>query len=214
MKTFKDGGAIAVVGSDFVDLQTSPAVWFEEGSEIYQKLEQGGLSILSTEELISTCKALGIGVTEVLKLKLRELAELAVETEEQQDLVETTFEVVKAMPLYQDFEEASLRAKELQGKIKDLRSDVNSLTIEAYRQTKEKKPVSGVGVRVGKALVYDVEKAREFCLAELPQALKLDTSVFEKYAKGVQEVKPLDFVNIEEKVTATIAGDLSEYKEV
>ena len=211
MKAIKDGDAFAVVGSDFVDLQTSPAVWFEEGSEIYQKLEQGGLSALSAEELISICKALGIGVTEALRSKLKELAELAVETEERQYLVETTFEMVKAMPLYQDFEEASLRAKELQGKMKNLRSDINALTIEAYRQTKEKRPVSGVGVRVGKALVYDVEKAREFCLAELPQALKLDTSAFERYAKGVQEVKPLDFVSVEEKVTATIAGDLSEY---
>ena len=214
MKAIKDGDAFAVVGSDFVDLQTSPAVWFEEGSEIYQKLEQGGLSALSAEELISICKALGIGVTEALRSKLKELAELAVETEERQYLVETTFEMVKAMPLYQDFEEASLRAKELQGKMKNLRSDINALTIEAYRQTKEKRPVSGVGVRVGKALVYDVEKAREFCLAELPQALKLDTSAFERYAKGVQEVKPLDFVSVEEKVTATIAGDLSEYWEV
>ena len=214
MKAIKDGDAFAVVGSDFVDLQTSPAVWFEEGSEIYQKLEQGGLSALSAEELISICKALGIGVTEALRSKLKELAELAVETEERQYLVETTFEMVKAMPLYQDFEEASLRSKELQGKMKNLRSDINALTIEAYRQTKEKRPVSGVGVRVGKALVYDVEKAREFCLAELPQALKLDTSAFERYAKGVQEVKPLDFVSVEEKVTATIAGDLSEYWEV
>jgi len=214
MKAIKDGNAFAVVGSDFVDLQTSPAVWFEEGSEIYQRLDRDGLAALSPEELIGICKALGIGVTEALRSKLKELAELTVETEEQQGLVETTFEMVKASPLYQDFEEANLRAKELQAKMKGLRTEVNALTIEAYRQTKDKKPVSGVGVRVGKALVYDVEKAREFCLAELPQALKLDTSAFEKYAKGVQEVKPLDFVEFEEKLTPTIAGGLSEYTEV
>ena len=58
---------------------------------------------------------------------------------------------------------------------------------------------------------YDDDLAFAYCRSELPQALKLDKRIFEKFIKGVQEVRPLDFVTVEEKITPTIASDLSEY---
>jgi vacuolar-type H+-ATPase subunit I/STV1 len=148
-----------------------------------------------------------------LQDKIRELAELRKTTEHKQELMETRFEAVKASPLYHEFAEEEAAVKELQEQMQALRSEINALTIAAYQQTGDKKPTFGVGIRVGKSYIYDQDVAKSYCLAELPEALRLDTRTFVKYVKGVQDVKPLNFVTVEEKITATIASDLSEYLE-
>ena len=58
---------------------------------------------------------------------------------------------------------------------------------------------------------YNEQVAFDYCFGNLHEALKLDRRIFEKYAKGVQDVTPLDFVTFDDYPTATIASDLSEY---
>lgn len=95
--------------------------------------------------------------------------------------------------------------------VSTLRDEINQLTLLAYATTGNKKPAPGVGIRVSKSLAYDELKARDYCVNNLVEALKLDKRAFEKYANGVSEVKPLDFVTIIEIPSATIATDLGEY---
>ena len=147
----------------------------------------------------------------MLQEKLRELAELNRKHEEVKSVVDKLEKVIHALPEYEAFNLASSDAKKVSDEIASIRSEINTLTIEAYERTGEKKPAPGVGIRVSMSYDYDDDLAFAYCRSELPQALKLDKRTFEKFIKGVQEVRPLDFVTVEEKVTPTIASDLSEY---
>ena len=82
---------------------------------------------------------------------------------------------------------------------------LRKMTIEAYRQTGEKQPAPGVGVRVTTRLRYELNKAFEWA-QDHHIALKLDVGTFEKLAKA----QPLPFVEMIEDAQATIAADLQK----
>ena len=102
---------------------------------------------------------------------------------------------------------------DLIGEIKDL-SEVTQeyelrlreLTIKAYQDTGNKKPVDGVGIRELTKLDYDPKEALKWAL-EHRIALSLDKKTFEGFAKTT----PLDFVAVTEELQATIATDLTQY---
>ena len=142
---------------------------------------------------------------------LYELARANENLENSNDEVDRRKEELKQCPAYVLLSAAEEEAQKTKSNIQELRSEVNALTLEAYEKTGEKKPAPGVGIKVGKKLVYREIDAFDYCQESLPAALKLDTGKFEKYAKAVYEVQPLDFVTIEEVPQATIAKDLSEY---
>ncbi|MDY6993196.1 MAG: hypothetical protein SVR94_11410 [Pseudomonadota bacterium] len=144
---------------------------------------------------------------------LHELALLNAAHQDALEDVEQAENALHALPEYQVLGEKSEQAQKIRDEIAATRKIINGLTVTAYQQTGEKKPAHGVGIRVGKSYIYDQEVAMSYCRSELPQALKLDKRTFEKYVKGVQDVKPLDLVTVEETITPTIASDLSEYLE-
>ena len=82
---------------------------------------------------------------------------------------------------------------------------LRELTLQAYKDTGNKAPSPGVGIRIITKLIYDVGKAFEWA-KQHGLALKLDTPAFEKIAKAS---KP-DFVENREEAQATIATDLSK----
>jgi hypothetical protein len=99
-------------------------------------------------------------------------------------------------------EQAKLDLKEREGY---LRLDI----VEHYEETGDKKPHPKLGVRVLEVPVYKEGAAINFAVTNVvPTLLKLDKVAFKSYAKGVRASAPLPFVEWEEKVTATIAGDL------
>lgn len=150
----------------------------------------------------------------MLQDKLRQLAELNRSLEENQVWLETKEENLKRLPEYQDVESVRNERDNLKAEIDTVRAEVNALTLESYLLTDNKKPAPGVGIRIVKTMEYSEQVAFDYCFGNLHEALKLDKRTFEKYAKGVQDVKPLDFVTFDEKVTATIASDLTEYLDV
>lgn len=152
--------------------------------------------------------------TEMLQQKLKELAELYLGLEIIKTAEQSQDEKVKALPEYQALENIREGKKQQESDIENLRAEVKNLTMEAYLETDNKKPAPGVGIRVLTKYEYDETKAFDYCLHDLPEALKLDARKFEKYVKGVQDVKPLPFVSVEEYPTATIASDLTEYLDV
>lgn len=147
----------------------------------------------------------------MLQEKLKSLASLRRDLEENEAWREAKFEKVKALPEYQEFEKLRQERSDIADKIEALRSEINKLTLQAYQETGEKSPANGVSVRVYTNYSYDEEKAFGYCRGRLPAALKLDKRKFEKYVKGVQDVQPLEFVAVEEDPRPTIASDLSEY---
>lgn len=82
-------------------------------------------------------------------------------------------------------------------------AQLRDLTLAAYRETGNKAPAPGVGIRIGSKLLYDVAQAFTWA-KQHGLALKLDAAAFEKIAKA----SPPDFVVTEPQVTATIASDL------
>lgn len=101
----------------------------------------------------------------------------------------------------------SARVAEWRNFAESLDSEARRAALDAYRETGNKKPHPALGVRVSKAIRYDPEIARKYCLDKLPGLMVLDAKRFEKVAMEY----PLEFVEIGEAVQATIAQDLSEY---
>lgn len=76
----------------------------------------------------------------------------------------------------------------------------------AFRETGNKKPAPGVGVRVSKKLIYPERRALDWALQHAPVLVmrSLDKKAFE----ALMKTQPQDFVTEEETVTITLATDL------
>lgn len=92
-----------------------------------------------------------------------------------------------------------------------LRGAIKETGEAEYTATGSKRPHPAVGVRLMPRVCYDQAVAVAYCREKLPNALKLDVSAFEKFAKAVHSVQPLDFVRIEHEPQITISTDLSQY---
>jgi hypothetical protein len=89
---------------------------------------------------------------------------------------------------------------------REAESILRSLTIGAYKETGEKKPAPGVGVRSETVVEYDELHAIEWARKhdEGKPCLKLNRATFERAAKALN----LDFVEKSVELRATIARDL------
>jgi hypothetical protein len=95
--------------------------------------------------------------------------------------------------------------------VDELSVQLRELAIHDYWTTGSKKPHPAMGIRVTTVLEYGPSEAEDWARINLPAALTLNKSVFETYAKTMAKVNPVPFVFIDDKPTATIATDLSEY---
>jgi hypothetical protein len=219
MRIIKDGNAFAVVRDDFVNLQESPAYFFEEKTIPLAELDVFGLEGIPPELWPPICEALDVDPKEVIKERLGLLADELNVYDDALDNVEDAKIELEATEEWETLEGAKKHSYSIKESIDHNRNVINALTVLAYKQSGEKqdkKPVPGVGIRVGQLLKYDQGKAVDHCKENLPAAIvrSVDKKLFESYAKTLAANKtPLDFVTVEEKITPTIAKDLSEYLE-
>jgi len=82
---------------------------------------------------------------------------------------------------------------------------LRSLTVQAFKETGNKEPAPGVGIREVAILDYEDKAAFKWAV-EHNMALQLNTKAFEKLVKT--EPDAFDFVKITKKPQATIAADL------
>lgn len=80
---------------------------------------------------------------------------------------------------------------------------LRELTLQNYKETGNKAPEPGVGIREVSKLLYDPKTALNWAI-EHKMALKLDTSAFAKIAKA----SPPDFVSSIPGIQATISPNL------
>lgn len=80
---------------------------------------------------------------------------------------------------------------------------LREMALDYYKNTGNKHPVSGVGIRIMQRLSYDKELALSWA-KQHGLALQLDTTTFEKMAR----VTPPAFIEIIHEPQATIATDL------
>lgn len=106
---------------------------------------------------------------------------------------------------------AQERVKEISSEEARLETQLRDLAVEIYLQDSSTKKLNEyVSIRENTELVYSKEQARNWAQDKLPQAITLDTKIFEKYARAVEDVSPLDFVQYDKRPTAAIAKDLSK----
>lgn len=83
--------------------------------------------------------------------------------------------------------------------VQQLEEEIRELAINEYNIDEIKKFDCGVGIRITKVLEYDKDKAFDWAI-EHNLCLTLDKKNFEKLAK----IQSFDFVEVKDKVTATI----------
>jgi hypothetical protein len=91
-----------------------------------------------------------------------------------------------------------------------LTETVRSRAVTVYAETGEKKLPGISSFSPVKTFSYDLNVARKYCEEHFPEAIVLDTRLFEKFAEE-QTVKPLDFFEVKTTTTAKIKSDLSEF---
>lgn len=96
-------------------------------------------------------------------------------------------------------------------KVSDLSTLVTNRAILEYLTTNNKKPCAGISITEETVLTYTEEEALEWCKANLPAALKLDKSFFEKHAKGVKNTAPISFVIFSKKNAVSKSQDLDQF---
>jgi hypothetical protein len=99
---------------------------------------------------------------------------------------------------------ADLKMEE--GILSQFENSVRELTIEAFKQTGNKQPCDGVGIREVTKYNYDPKNALTWA-KEHNLALKLDDAAFKKIIKADTP----EFVEVIIEPQATIATDLSKY---
>ena len=85
----------------------------------------------------------------------------------------------------------------------DEEAELRERTLKAYKETGNKAPAPGVGIREVTKLDYDTKVAFDWAI-EHTMALKLDVSAFTKIVKA----SPPDFVKVSLEPQATIATNL------
>jgi len=147
--------------------------------------------------------------TEALTAKLKELAKVR----HLQDVALGTMTgleaIVQATPQWKQFQEAKNTQRELADMGTALQDSVRELTMAAYQETGEVKPVDGVHVKEYTVIDYPEPKAFDYCLAELHDALALNRKTFEKVVQALPEERRPEFVTVKKEPRATIAADLS-----
>lgn len=110
--------------------------------------------------------------------------------------------------LWQEYQEAKTSEEKAKLNVVEYDETVRIEALNVYFQTSNKKPADGVSIIIGKNLNYNPNEARVWAIEYNPNLLELNTRNFERYAKAVLDVTPLEFVTVEEVPSVRIAKDL------
>jgi hypothetical protein len=111
---------------------------------------------------------------------------------------------------YQRYDKLKNEAKEAQGEADKLAIEIRELAVELSQATdyQDRKPAIGVEVkRYEEITITDSKSAKVWLSANIPSALEIKKSVFEKVIKHME----FDWVTKTEEYRAQISSDLSVY---
>lgn len=143
--------------------------------------------------------------------KLKRLAQLRKQMEEDRALVNAYLEEIKKDPRWTG---PSSRTTAATVEASQLYIELVEESVRLFRETQKKKPFPGLEVKETIVLDYNPVNALEWCKTNLPGAIKLNlnTTLFETNAKAMSKNgTPLDFVTITTEPKGQIASDLSTY---
>jgi hypothetical protein len=143
------------------------------------------------------------------------LAKLANARERAADLKSLATEARAALEqatIYQRWQDAQEQARQAEAEATDIEIAVRDLAIHYWMITGEKKPASGVEIKIFQEIRYDAAKALEYAKASLPAALRLDTRTFEAVARTLVKAgaikEQMPFIEVCEDPRAQISKTL------
>jgi uncharacterized membrane protein YheB (UPF0754 family) len=138
---------------------------------------------------------------------VREVAKQRQTAQMYKRLVDEMQELLEKTPAWKDLQQLQGKAKTQQAELNDWEERLDKAALDQFRETVEKHPHPAVQIKMHTRLDYSREHAKEYCIQHLPNALKLDTTVFEKAAR----VLGLDWVSEGLFPRAYVDRDLSAY---
>ena len=141
-------------------------------------------------------------ITEFATLKARQ-ARL---TEQMDAMVEQ----VTGTPEYQELKAQFIVVSEA---LENTDTNIRTSALEHYKASADKRPHPAIGIRLMTKCYYSEQLAVEWCKDNMPHALKLNKTMFEKHARAVSQTIPLEFVEVATEPQVTISRDLSQYME-
>jgi hypothetical protein len=115
---------------------------------------------------------------------------------------------IQQTALWKEYEFAKQDEDKAKVHLVEVDETVRIQALNVYFQTNNKKPADGVSIIIGKNLNYNPNEARAWAIEYNPNLLELNTRNFERYAKAVLDVTPLEFVTVEEVPSVRIAKEL------
>jgi hypothetical protein len=137
---------------------------------------------------------------------IRQLAKERAYVAEHRQCIEEIEAEISASPLGQALERERQYLETAKEGAAMLEQDIRSLAVTIFAADGDKRPHPAVGIREMTRVEYDERLARAYCQHRLPDALRLDATVFEKVIRSLDE--PPKFVTVYKEPTATIARDL------
>jgi len=137
--------------------------------------------------------------------ELKTMKEMVDELKTQRVELEDAKEEYKSEMIKFDEDHKKLIEKkiELQKSMSDLVINIQTAALKEYKETENKKPYPGIGIRVIPKLEYDEGNAMAWAKKH-DLALCLDKRAFENLAK----TQPFDFVKIKDNPKVTISANL------
>jgi hypothetical protein len=152
-------------------------------------------------------------MNQVIDKLIKQIARLRTEVEMLQEARKDAQKEYEHTPEFKKYAEMGVRLSLKDAELADLERMVKQDAVKIYCDVTNTEVGihPAIGIRQVRKLEYDSGDALVFCRTNLMAAIKLDTKLFEKHAKAVEETAPLPFVTYSLEVQATLATDLSNY---
>jgi hypothetical protein len=123
----------------------------------------------------------------------------------------------EAKNLPQPYIDALAKHSDAKKALKSADEETRSIALQIHSDTKSKELDAGITIRENKlpTVLYDPAKAFQWAKRFFPEAIILDTGLFEKHALALQSTKPVPFVDYvtQFSYSAVIPSDLSNLLE-
>lgn len=142
------------------------------------------------------------------------VSELAKLRNERDKLQHQKTEMTNAFFESQPYTNTIDKLNDVENKTKEIEDRLRELQIIRYKYDNNKSIHPALGVRVYKILKYPELSAITWCIkSDFLAGIQLNKRMFEKHARAVLQTMPLEFVQVVEEPSATIATDLTKYME-
>lgn len=128
--------------------------------------------------------------------------------EDKQTYTAKILQQIQQTALWKEYEFAKQDEDNAKKSLASIDADLRLAALAIYETTQNKKPADGISIVINKSLFYIPTEATAWAKEHQPDLIELNEKKFEKYARAILDVTPLEFVTVEEVPSVRIAKDL------